>query len=133
MVFWVLTSLLLAALAVWVWKSRSREQAPARLPPRAEKNKYHAVTIAYRASACEAAKLLSQKRFLSADAPTLPLLDCDSKVCQCRYVHFDDRRSGEDRRDSFGPGNSSGSEKSDRRHVGPDRRRSHLFADDEEF
>ena len=103
------------------------------MSPATDTNKYHSVAIDYRASACEAAKLLSEKRYLSAEAPKLPLADCDAKACKCRYVHFDDRRSGEDRRDSFGPKNSDGSGDDDRRHPGPDRRRSHLFQDDEEF
>ena len=38
--------------------------------------------------------------FLSRDAPTLPLNNCDrTSRCRCKYIHYDDRRQNhEDRR-----------------------------------
>ena len=53
---------------------------------------YHAVTIATGPRACAAARALRDQRFLSREAPPLPLKNCDSGECTCRYEHYDDRR-----------------------------------------
>jgi hypothetical protein len=55
---------------------------------------YHAVTIAVGARCCAAAEGLQDKRFLSREAPKLPLANCDRLNCECRYAHHDDRRRG---------------------------------------
>lgn len=34
------------------------------------------------------------RRFLSRQAPTLPLKACDQARCKCRYAHHEDRRRG---------------------------------------
>jgi hypothetical protein len=34
------------------------------------------------------------QRFLSREAPQLPLKDCASASCTCRYQHHEDRRRG---------------------------------------
>ncbi|MBK6289224.1 MAG: hypothetical protein IPJ33_06385 [Gammaproteobacteria bacterium] len=62
-------------------------------------NEFHAVSVVCGKEACEGVRRLSQKRFLSKDAPQLPLSYCSSKSCNCRYVHFADRRGGEERRE----------------------------------
>jgi hypothetical protein len=49
------------------------------------------------AKACQAALACKGKRFLSSEAPRLPLKQCDAARCDCRYRHFPDRR-GEPRR-----------------------------------
>lgn len=57
--------------------------------------KYHCVEIIAPASGCQAARALKNMRLLSADAPRLPLADCDHPGnCKCIYRHFDDRRQG---------------------------------------
>jgi hypothetical protein len=53
---------------------------------------WHAVMIAAPASACAAAHACKGKRFLSDDAPRLPLEKCDATRCECKYRHFADRR-----------------------------------------
>ena len=53
---------------------------------------WHAVSIAPGHRHCAAAKALRDQRFLSKNAPTLPLKDCDCKDCGCRYAHYEDRR-----------------------------------------
>ncbi|MEZ5557546.1 MAG: hypothetical protein R3E86_03265 [Pseudomonadales bacterium] len=62
---------------------------------------FHAVTIqADPAKACDSALALAGKRFLSDDAPLLPLPDCTCALsCRCRYKHLSDRRT-EPRRES---------------------------------
>jgi len=57
-------------------------------------NPYHAVSIQIGYGACQEARDCAGKRFLSAEAPTLPLGGCDAASCRCRYVHHDDRREG---------------------------------------
>jgi len=71
----------------------SRQSEPAQAP-----NPWHAVSIQGGGGGrCEAAKALAGQRFLSGDAPPLPLPDCDRPDdCRCRYrKHGDRRTSGE--------------------------------------
>lgn len=58
---------------------------------------WHAVTIVPGPRVCAAASELRGHRFLSREAPVLPLKKCDSHKCTCRYAHFDDRRKGKRR------------------------------------
>ena len=85
------------------WLMRTKFDAQARLSgmpmeQRRVVNPYHAVGIAPGAGCCKAVADLKGRRFLSASAPRIPLPDCDAASCRCRFVHFDDRRSGDDRR-----------------------------------
>jgi hypothetical protein len=58
-------------------------------------NPWHAVAIAAGPRACPAVRELNDKRFLPADAPSVPLRDCTSPLsCQCIYRHYTDRRVG---------------------------------------
>jgi hypothetical protein len=58
-------------------------------------SKWHAVTVVLNDSSCAAAALCRQRRFLSGEAPRLPLSECDHpQSCQCKYRHYDDRRAG---------------------------------------
>ena len=77
-------------------KSTAPQIAPAATP-------YHAVSLEYSSNACDAAKAMTGRRFLSSAAPRLPLPECDSLECRCRFVHHDDRRTGKDRRSPFSP------------------------------
>ena len=64
-------------------------------------NPYHAVGIASGANACTAARSLRDQRFLSSEAPRLPLAACNMESCTCRYQHHTDRRSGERRQSAL--------------------------------
>jgi len=55
-------------------------------------NPYHAVSVAPGQGACAQSKLLKERRYLSAEAPALPLDLCDATQCTCRYRHHEDRR-----------------------------------------
>jgi hypothetical protein len=58
-------------------------------------NPWHAVAISTGSTCCKAAQKLKQTRFLSSQAPSLPLQGCtESRQCHCKYKHFSDRRSG---------------------------------------
>ena len=93
---------------------------------------YHAVSIKLTGNACNAAKAMAGRRFLSGAAPRLPLPDCTMLECNCRFVHHADRRAG-DRRSQFQGGigltGSSGAYQKERRDK--DDRRKSKGADDE--
>ncbi len=76
------------------------EPEPAPAPAKKTANPFHSVTIVTGPRACAAARALSDRRFLSREAPALPLKACDCAGCSCRYEHYDDRRkSGRRARD----------------------------------
>jgi hypothetical protein len=53
-------------------------------------------------SSCEAARALPPSRYLSREAPHLPLPDCKSPAsCSCSYKHYVDRRGQPRRKDDF--------------------------------
>jgi hypothetical protein len=71
----------------------------------APRHPYRATSIVFDDAACNAVKALGRKRFLDRDrdVPKLPLKDCGSSQCTCKYAHHDDRRdSSEDRRHPSG-------------------------------
>ncbi len=80
---------------------------------------YHAVSISLEQSACDAAKAMTGRRFLSDAAPLLPLPDCDVLECRCIFTHHEDRRAGQDRRSPFATGGfgstATGSHEKERR------------------
>jgi len=60
----------------------------------APKEPWHAVSVVEGPRACPAAEGLRNKRFLSDEAPRLPLPDCSSPWrCKCKYRHHADRRA----------------------------------------
>lgn len=114
-------------LVIRIRRGRAEQQAERRVTKRKvdTTSAFHAVSLKYSASACNAAKAMTGRRFLSGAAPSLPLPDCDVAECRCSFAHHSDRRSGRDRRSPFNPANPSGTgtfrvERRDQR----DRRRS---------
>jgi hypothetical protein len=80
----------------------SKAHKASRAEPRSAS--YRAVEIRCSEDACEAAKAERGKRYLSKDAPMLPLSGCDKRDrCACRYRHHEDRRGKEDRRGTSAP------------------------------
>ena len=65
-------------------------------------NPYHAVSILPGQNACGAAHRFAGKRYLSRQAPPLPLPACDAFHCNCRFKHHKDRRVGPRRRSEIG-------------------------------
>ncbi len=70
--------------------SDKKNQAAARSAKPAQP--YHAVRVIPGPHACEAAKAVSDTRFLTNDAPRLPVPGCNRATCECRYKHYADRR-----------------------------------------
>jgi hypothetical protein len=55
---------------------------------------WHAVSIVSSAACCPAAMGLLDSRFLSNEAPALPLESCSMRAhCRCSYQHHGDRRA----------------------------------------
>ena len=104
--------LLVLLLAIWLFIRSRRsadlkdEQATTRSGH--ENTAYHAVSIKFSSNACNAAKDMEGRRFLSTAAPKLPLAGCQVLDCSCRFVHHKDRRAGKDRRSPFGPSGIGG-------------------------
>jgi len=69
--------------------------------PAALEAPWHGVSVVAPPEACAAAEELRGKRYLSSEAPSLPLPQCPSPtLCHCVYRHFSDRRSNSFRRES---------------------------------
>ena len=80
-------------------------------------NRWNAVSIVPTSGSCAAAQALKGQRYLSADAPRLPLPDCTStESCRCVYRKHPDRRAGPRRETE-----TSGLKRSN---TSPERRRS---------
>lgn len=61
--------------------------------PACQPKHWHAVCITAKALSCTAAQDLRRKRFLSKEAPLLPLEGCSNPfACPCTYKHYEDRR-----------------------------------------
>ena len=79
---------------------------------------FHAVEIRCTKNACQAAKDTCGERYLSAEAPLLPLDQCDQPDrCQCRYQHHKDRRVDSRRGAEAGLPTQSDPERVERRHA----------------
>jgi hypothetical protein len=67
-----------------------------------ERHRWHAVMLLPGADACAAVQTCKGRRYLSKEAPRLPLEGCDAKSCECRYRHYADRRGPPRRREEAG-------------------------------
>lgn len=59
---------------------------------------YPAVSIRAGQDCCQAVKATNGVRYLSTEAPILPLPECTSNKCRCTYAHHSERRTGTERR-----------------------------------
>jgi hypothetical protein len=73
------------------------------LPPALRQSTpWHAVSVVPGRWGCEAARALGGVRYLSKDAPRLPLVDCGAPAsCSCAYKHHLDRRGRPRRKDEM--------------------------------
>lgn len=68
-------------------------------------NPWYAVAIKAGRRSCQTCVQLGERRFLSKEAPRLPLEGCTQPGgCECVYVHFSDRRVGARRTVEAGDG-----------------------------
>jgi hypothetical protein len=65
--------------------------------------RFQAIAIYHGVRACEPARKFSEHRFLTRDAPPLPLAGCTmGSTCQCKYLKYKDRRGNQRRLVDFG-------------------------------
>ncbi len=82
-------------MVFWRKTARRRKASVATL-----KHLFHGIAVNAGKDACDAAREISGHRFLSEDAPRLPLDSCTCQPdCRCTYQHFKDRRT-ESRREA---------------------------------
>ncbi|MGB5247598.1 MAG: hypothetical protein WBM54_09720 [Woeseia sp.] len=117
----------LAALIAGTWlyvKSRGPGSAAAQKTKSGKSSQeWHAVAVRPGMNSCVSARRSNGARYLSREAPNLPLPGCDEANCTCRFVHYADRRAGEDRRTPFKSSISANSTSSgDERRTQPERR-----------
>ncbi len=74
-------------------RSKSGTRAPLKKSP------WHAVSVVRGRSSCAAVCELNGQRWLSTQAPQLPVTGCNSVQCSCHYRHHEDRRV-QDRREA---------------------------------
>jgi hypothetical protein len=81
-------------------KPRNNIQAKPKLSALRGSTQWHAVSISTGRWCCEAARGLIGTRYLSQEAPRLPLRDCSAGgECACTYRHHNDRRGQARRKD----------------------------------
>lgn len=76
-----------------ILKSPAAADPPPARQHSARRFPWNAVTISCGPKACQAARSCGARRWLSSEAPRLPMSGCDSTVCECRYRHHPDRRA----------------------------------------
>jgi hypothetical protein len=100
----ILAAVVLAIVLFRFLRSSSKPAAKASSAPKRVKsantgsqgfNAYHAVSIKCGSKACEQALAMDDKRFLPAEMSKLPLPDCTSSNCECKFVHYEDRRDAD--------------------------------------
>ncbi|MGI9331144.1 MAG: hypothetical protein ACR2QB_10565 [Gammaproteobacteria bacterium] len=70
--------------------------------PSKKAKRYYGVYVQIDNNPCEAVRAISEDRYLSTEAPRLPLANCNREKCRCMLQPTNDRRAGHDRRgDSF--------------------------------
>jgi hypothetical protein len=83
-------------------KSPPQRASPGINPGLRRSTPWHAVSVVAAPSSCEAARALPPTRYLSREAPRLPLADCTSPAyCSCSYKHHLDRRGQPRRKDDL--------------------------------
>ncbi len=93
-------AILLAILAGAVWWMLRRDRGDGTDDNEATGSPYHCVAINPGEGPCRTAIALKGQRFLSDEAPLLPLASCDVARCRCTFVHHKDRRRS-DRRNPY--------------------------------
>jgi len=97
-------ALLLFVTAVVLWLRHAARQKAYLSAPAARRDapgRYHCVEVCAGVHACKAVRQFGRVRYLSSEAPGLPVSGCTAQQCACSYVHHPDRRE-DDRRNPYG-------------------------------
>ncbi len=78
--------------------TKKHPPSPDRLGKVQPDTRFHSVCLENLSDACAAAYAIEGERFLPGAAPQIPLPECDAPVCNCVFVHHDDRRLAGNRR-----------------------------------
>lgn len=120
----VILAFLVAAIAFWWYLATTqRKRQLARAAKRNSHSTYHCVEVRAGIPACQAVRQMEPTRFLSAEAPTLPVSGCTLPICRCTYIHHDDRRQ-DHRRNPYGQWSSTPPAIVGERRARADRRKS---------
>jgi hypothetical protein len=65
---------------------------------RRQPSPWYAVSIVPGEECCASARMHQSTRWLSLEAPRLPIQGCDARQCDCRYRHHTDRRENTQRK-----------------------------------
>ena len=100
---WILLLVLIAIVGFGYYGSRQRKFV--RKPKLAVDDhvtfpiaSFRGRSIQFTENACSAVKELKDKRFLFSEAPELPVKNCNIGSCECTYIEYEDRRSGDNNR-----------------------------------
>ena len=90
------------AVSFWWFQAARQKKRQATLASRRHARiSYHCVEVRAGDFTCGAAEKLEHVRYLSDEAPSLPVPGCRVERCTCSYIHHDDRRD-DDRRNPYG-------------------------------
>lgn len=85
----------------WRYAARRKKPQPGPVSRQRTPRSHHAVEVCPGLHPCKAVQDIGSVRFLSDQAPSLPVHGCTAATCTCRFVHYADRRE-EDRRHPYG-------------------------------
>ena len=88
--FWLVSKLSEASLK----KTLQKESDESLFAPQ-----YRCVVFSAGSHSCKSALAYQTKPILLSSAPELPLKGCNAEKCTCGLLQYDDRRTGNDRRD----------------------------------
>lgn len=110
----ILIIVIVIVIAILVWQATRKPPRKAGKPASARMTKkvaaakaasassggaHRGISIDYGPGACDAVRALEGKRFLVGEIAKLPLADCTSPNCNCKFIHHEDRRdTHEDKR-----------------------------------
>lgn len=76
-------------------RTKSSDPESSESEPQKQERRYTAVQVVPPSleASCDAVRAIAGQRFLAEEAPRLPLTDCDRSDCDCKYLHYTDRRT----------------------------------------
>jgi hypothetical protein len=99
----IILAIILLALSFWfislVSEARLKKTILKESDDSLYKSQFRCVIFSPGNHACKSALAYQTKPILIDSAPELPLRSCDAEKCGCSLLQFDDRRTGNDRRD----------------------------------
>ena len=99
----IILAILLIALCFWLFAIFSDARLKKTLQKESDESlftsQFRCVVFSAGDNACKSAIAYQTKPILLSSAPTLPLKGCNAESCACGLLQYEDRRTGNDRRD----------------------------------